>query len=76
MTDKAETSPVPRRRRSTNKMAHYPEAIYAIADFKQPPVDVMKVANWHLVRFTAKIFRRTAREVAADVIDCSIRLQP
>lgn len=52
--------------------ADYPEAIYWLAMQRQPPVDVVKVSGWKLVQFTAKIFHKSARDVAADLIDYSI----
>lgn len=54
------------------RYADYPEAIYWLAVQRQPPIDIIRVSGWKLVQFTAKIFHKSAREVAADLIDYSI----
>jgi hypothetical protein len=56
----------------SKRYADYPEAIYWLAVQRQTPVDVMRVSGWKLVQFTAKIFHKSAHQVAADLIDYSI----
>lgn len=56
----------------SRRHADYPEAIYWLAVQRQTPIDIMKVSGWKLVQFTAKIFHKSARDVAADLIDYSI----